>query len=74
MPAEEMLKPSGHSYPDAGADIPGDLNISVASLWVMQMLRISQQEEPLHPLMGKIPGFMVVFSPSHASIMMRDRY
>jgi len=72
MPAKKMLEAGGHPHPGTGADASGDLNISVASLRMTQMLLIRQHNEPLHSLPSQISGFVAVLSPSHCLVMKGD--
>lgn len=65
MLAVKSLKSAGHSDPGAGADSPGDLYISFASIWMDLMRFLRQDKEPFHTLDGEIPGLMAVLSPSH---------
>jgi hypothetical protein len=72
MAAKKMLEAGGHPHPGAGADASGDLDISIASLRMLQMLSISQHKEPLHSLPSQISGFVAVLSPSHSLVMKKD--
>jgi len=65
IPTKETLQVAGHSHSGPSADLPGDLDISVASLRVGRVHSIRQHKEPLHSLYSQISGLMAVLSPSH---------
>jgi len=63
--AKEPFQRAGHSYSGTGANLPGNLHISVAPLRVGRVRYRCQRKEPLHALQGQISGFVAVLSPSH---------
>lgn len=63
---------TGHPDPGTGADPPGDLYISFASIGMNTVRLFRQDKEPLHALEGQISGSMVILSPSH-SLSKRER-
>ena len=65
MPAKEPFQRAGHSDSGTGANLPGDLHVSVAPLRVGRVRCACQRKEPLHALQGQISGFVAVLSPSH---------
>ena len=74
MSAKEPFQRAGHSDSGAGANLPGDLHISVAPLRVGRVRCCRQRKEPIHALQRQISGFVAVFSPSHGLLLKGPAY
>lgn len=53
--AEQALQMTRHPDSRAGADLAGDLDVSIASVWVKLMSIGGKLEEPHHAFSGNLP-------------------
>lgn len=53
--AEQALQMARHPDPRAGANLAGDMDVSIASVWVKLMSIGGKLEEPGHAFPGNLP-------------------
>jgi hypothetical protein len=65
MLAKSSLELRRHPYPNASADLPGDLDIPVGPLGMKGVLLRCQLKEPFHALPGYVSGLCRIILASH---------